>query len=759
MSGSAEQPDVAAPGRHVWQFAHTGGVDQVLLRSGQDIAHIGELDRKLWVALACPVQGLEFDSRTLALIDSNDDGRIRPPELIAACEWAAAQLRDPQLLIAAGDTLLPADIADSSDLQAEARRILGIVGKNPDTDALTLGDVTGRSELLASLRFNGDGVITLETAGDDEAARAVIERILQTHGSQPDRKGTAGIAREQADAFFKEAHALADWHAQAVSDDATRPLGDDTLAAAAAVDAIEAKVDDFFARCHVAAFDPKAVPALNPAATAYDALAGSAIDVHAPALAALPLAPVAPGRTLPLAGRVNPAWAEALARLRAQAVAPLLGEALEAIDDTQWGLLRERLAPCRQWLASRPATRLGNAADTPPDVLQGWLAAEATVMELLRQDEAEEAHNGRLVDLEKLLRFKRDLYRLLRNFVSFEDFYARRGAIFQAGRLYLDGRSCELVVRVADAKKHAMLAGLAKTCLAYCECTRGKDKMTIVAAFTAGDTDFLFVGRNGVFYDRDGRDWDATITQLIDNPTSVAQAFVAPYKKFIRMIEEQVAKRAAASEATAQASLSTMATTVATADKAVPPATAGQPAALPKLPGRIDVGTVAALGVAMGSISAVLVAMFTKFVDLGPWIPIALVGVVVAISGPSMLIAWIKLRQRSLGPILDASGWAINGRMKVSVRLGGSLSRMAKLPHGAKRVLNDPYADRSTGWLVGASVLLVAGALVVWGWRSGWIERHLPESARPASTTPAVTAPAVGAPALVTPTTTSSQGR
>ena len=111
-----------------------------------------------------------------------------------------------------------------------------------------------------------------------------------------------------------------------------------------------------------------------------------------------------------------------------------------------------------------------------------------------------------------------------------------------------------------------------------------------------------------------------------------------------------------------------------------------KPAAKPGVPSagsRIDVGTVAAIGVALGSISAVLVGIFGKFIDLGQWIPVALAGIVIAISGPSMLIAWLKLRQRSLGPILDASGWAINGRMKVSVRLGGMLSQTARVPPGA----------------------------------------------------------------------------
>ena len=84
-------------------------------------------------------------------------------------------------------------------------------------------------------------------------------------------------------------------------------------------------------------------------------------------------------------------------------------------------------------------------------------------------------------------------------------------------------------------------------CLAYCECTRngGAEKMTIAAAFTAGDSDFLMVGRNGLFYDRKGRDWDANIVRIIDNPISMRQAFWSPYKKLVKVISEQVQKLAA----------------------------------------------------------------------------------------------------------------------------------------------------------------------------------------------------------------------
>ena len=66
--------------------------------------------------------------------------------------------------------------------------------------------------------------------------------------------------------------------------------------------------------------------------------------------------------------------------------------------------------------------------------------------------------------------------------------------------------------------------------------------MTIAAAFTDGDSDNLMVGRNGVFYDRQGRDWDAVITSIVDNPISIRQAFWSPYKKLVRMMEEMAAK-------------------------------------------------------------------------------------------------------------------------------------------------------------------------------------------------------------------------
>jgi hypothetical protein len=284
--------------------------------------------------------------------------------------------------------------------------------------------------------------------------------------------------------------------------------------------------------------------------------------------------------------------------------------------------------------------------------------------------------------------------------VNFADFYGRTGAVFQAGTLYLDARSCRLCVEVTDAAKHAVLAGLAGAYLAYCDIARaGGQKKTICAVFTDGDRDNLMVGRNGVFYDRTGADWDATITKVVDNPISVREAFWSPYKKLVRLIEEQTAKRAAAADAAANDKVAAAATTAATIDKTKP-----------SEPKKIDVGVVAALGVAFGSIGTALSFLGTKLFDIAAWqIPLVIIGIMLLISGPAMLIAYLKLRKRNLGPILDANGWAINTVARMNVPFGASLTDLPKLPAGAERSLDDPYAEKRSPWPKVIVFLIVLG--------------------------------------------------
>ncbi|HLK89871.1 MAG TPA: hypothetical protein VKZ18_08255 [Polyangia bacterium] len=712
--------------QHRWTFFRAGGFDQVKLSSGADLANLGALDQKLWVALACPTSGLEIDARTLSLIDTDKDGRVRAPELIAAAKFACANLKAPDDLFKGEEALPLAAIDDAlpqgKTLLASARRILADIGK-ADATSISIDDVGDPAKIFADTVFNGDGVIT-EAAAEDDATRALIHEIGEAVGTVGDRSGKPGVSGELVDAFFAEARAYDDWYAKGEADAArVFPLGPErTTAAAAAVAALKAKVDDYFGRCRLAAFDPRAVASVNRSAEEYLAFSAQDLTLTVDEVAGFPLALAEAGKPLPLTGAVNPAHATALRALADDAVAPLLGARAE-LTEADWLALSGKLAAHQAWLAEKAGVRVEKLGIAR---VRAILASDgaAKVADLLARDKALEAEATSIGDVERLVRYHRDLARLCTNFVSFEDFYdGRREAIFQLGTLYLDQRACRLCLPVVDAAKHAAMAGLAGAFLAYLDCVRAAtgEKLQIVAAFTAGDSDNLMVGRNGVFYDRQGRDWDATITKIVDNPIGIRQAFWAPYKKFVRLLEEQVAKRAAAADTESHAMLNTAASGTANIGNVKPPEAK-----------KIDVGTVAALGVAVGAIGTFVTALVgyaTGLFKLGALATAAaFVGILCLISLPSVVLAYIKLRKRNLGPILDANGWAVNTRARINVPFGATLSSVARLPRGSRRDTTDRYAEKKLPWKSALFLLvLLYGA---YSWWQGRLDRVLPEPAR-----------------------------
>lgn len=451
---------------------------------------------------------------------------------------------------------------------------------------------------------------------------------------------------------------MAQWESSAVL-----PLGDRTADAWTAVEAVRDKVDDFFMRCDLGRYDDRTLDLLRGGDEVFRSVESAAF-LKADTVAALPLARVSPEGSLPLKSGANPAWAGAMEEFRLRVVVPLLGDR-DALDSAGWTGIQATLAPYGEWLAMRPDAN---------------------------------ARNDAVRQLEQLTRYVRDLMGLANNFVAFRDFYTRQGkAVFQAGTLYLDGRSCELCVRVLDPARHATLATLSRICLVYCDCVRGGQKMTIAAGFTAGDSDQLMVGRNGVFYDREGNDWDATIVRIIEHPISLQQAFWSPYKRLARMVSSQMEKFAATKEKESEARL---ASTIGTAPKGA----ASQAFDVGKF-----AGVFAAIGLALGAIGTAVATVVTGVLTLKWWqMPLALLAFMLVISGPSVAMAWFKLRARNLGPILDANGWAINTRAAINIPFGTSLTQMARLPENSERSLSDPYAeDRHEGRKILVPVVLV----------------------------------------------------
>ncbi|MBX7195052.1 MAG: hypothetical protein K1X94_23565 [Sandaracinaceae bacterium] len=752
---------------HRWKFARVGGFDQVQLRTGKDLVSIGELDQKLWVALACPIKGLELDERTLALIDTDKDGRVRASELIAATKWIAPLLKDVEVLAKGSASLALSAIDEANDegklLLKSAKKILASLGK-ADAKEISVADMKDAIGAFEKDKLNGDGVVPVDTA-EDAALKKVIEDVLACAATKPkDKSGKDGVDEAAAKAFFEAVRAHAEWLKKGKTDDTLRPCGDDTAAAHAAYAAVKAKIDDYFARARVAAYDARALAAVNGEEKAYLEIAAKDLNVTASEVSHFPIAQVAVDRPLPLGprsagGGVNPAWADKVSAFVSAAVKPLLGDK-SALTEAEWKTISGKLDPYGAYVADKKGASVEKlGAARVEELAAGEL--DKKLLALIADDKALEPEAQAIEKVEKLVRYNRDLMEIANNFVSFRDFYSRKKpAAFQIGTLYLDTRACELCIEVNDAGRHATMAPLANTYLVYCDLKNSKGQTKqIAAAMTAGDVDNLMVGRNGIFYDRKGVDWDATITKIIDNPISVRQAFWSPYKKALRMVEEFVASRAAAAQADADAKL-TADVNAATASTTAPAPAPGAPATPPATQTRpLDIGVVAALGVAVGGITAALGAFLEAFFGLGMWMPLGVLGLILAISGPSMAVAWLKLRKRNLGPILDANGWALNAMATVNVPLGGSLTKEAKLPEDSERDLSDPFAEQPRPWGFYVFLLVLLGLAI--GWYVGKLDHYLPVSARsvtvlgenaPAYVAPAAdAAPSAAAPAEAAP--------
>lgn len=699
--------------KHQWKFFRAGGFDQVLLETGDDLLALSQLDNKLWSALSCPVKGVEFDQQTLQMIDSDCDGHIRAPEIVAAAEWAGRCLNDPQQLVNGNQGVLLSAISRETEegvrILDSAKTLLVNLGK-PEADRITVSDICDSEAILAQTQFNGDGIITAAST-DDEQLKGWIHDIISCFSGVLDRSGDIGINREMVECFSADTSAWLAWHQQDF-EGVTEVLSEEAIELWIAV---KYKIDDFFIRCRMSTYDKRAATIMNSSDENLAILAQHNLSEMSDQIAALPLSEVTLDGTLDLLHGINPAWIDIIDRLRREIILPLLGDRV-VLTDEKWCELKNAVERHETWWSNKVKTPVCNLAI---ERLKQWSDEQAGVslLNLIDQDVALKPAFDAIVEVERLTRYCRDLLPLANNFVTFRDFYTGRGkAIFQSGSLFLDGRSFELCITVLDVAKHAMLANLSRVYLIYCDCVRnaGADKITIVAAVTNGDSDQLLVGRNGIFYDRNGGDWDATIVRIIEHPISIRQAFWDPYKRVGKMVGEALQKIAAArSKANEEKAVAHIVPigTKKTDDKPVQQA--------------FDVGKFAgifaAVGLAIGAIGTAIASILTGFFKLPWWqMPLVLVGVMLFISGPSILLAWFKLRQRNLGRLLDANGWAVNTRAKINIPFGISLTGMARLPQGATTSLFDPFAEKNKPWKLWVLILVIITAVMV-AWRTGYM--------------------------------------
>ncbi|MDO4496230.1 MAG: hypothetical protein Q4B58_00130 [Bacteroidales bacterium] len=618
-----------------WNFSRVGGITRVRIATGEDIAHLGELDQKMWTITSCPTKGLEIDEQSLKYMDTNADGVIHIGEVVAVANWLVQILNDKELIVKGTDTLplsvINQDCEEGKKLYDAACTVLQQLGK-ADAQEISLAD--SASCLAAVLKSKY------------EAAVAAIDKNAALEA----------------------------------------PFGDQTDAVEAAYKALDAKVKDFFMRAQLAKYAQEGTAALDVQVAQIEAISAENLTAKMEEIAAYPIARIDGSNIIPFDADINPAWT------------------------AQWNVIK---AACKgeKAVTEELWSKLGNSIQAYRDY-QKSIDIKETDIKL-----DEETITVQMVD--KLLHLTRDFYTLLKNYVTLQDFYCPdTKAIFQAGTLLIDQRTCDLCVRVADAGAVAAQAPKSGMYLITCACSSKvyNESFSITAAMTVGDVDDLFVGKNCIFYDRKGRDFDAKVTAIIENPISIRQAMWTPYKKMAKLIEDNINKFAAEKENEVSASTTSAInekTDSVKADLAKTPEEAKKEAAPTT---GFDIakyaGIFAAVGMAVGMIGSALVAVGKGLMGLTWWqFPLVILAILLLISGPSMFIAWSKLRKRNLAPLLNANGWAVNAQAKVNIPFGETLTQQAKYP---KVVASDPFAEKNTtarviSWLVVLAV--IAGIL------------------------------------------------
>ena len=687
-------------------FRRFGRTYHLRIRSADDLRQVLELSEAHWVAVSAPIDTIHCDSVFLELLDTDHDGRIRPQELKTAIQWTLEVLRDTdELSHASTDLRIEAINTDGEDgrcIRAAIEKMLRrLAGEQPDR--ITLAQVREIKRLEEVQAISGVGVVLSDAARDEEVA-SFIEDIIATVGGVSHPGGRTGIAQKNLDRFLSEARAFLSWRERGrMERDRTSnvmPFAGDTPAMFAVFRSIREKVEQYFAQCEAVLLDPALAQRFGSSPGQLSEMDLNDPTIIRDVLERAPLAPPRPRPELDLDATVNPAYSESLVRLREAVLSPILGREVSLLTEDAWQRVKETFAAHEDWVGSKTGAivePLGE--DNLRDYVDGHHAEKVGALIEKVREAAVVLEDIRLV--EKLILFQANLITFANNYVSFPDLYEQgRRALFDYGDLVMDGRRFNLAVRLTDRAEHARIAKTSNIYVLYVEITGPEVKPYEVAiAVTSGGQGNLCVGKRGMFHDVNGLELDARIVQVIENPISLSEAIVAPFRRLGAAVAGKIESIATAAEKKLDRAGSDTVRLPGVGDRPPPSQAAQQSKAGGMGPMLAGGGiAVAALGSSFAFITKTLagLSVFTILVGLG--------GALLAVIVPMLIIAFGKLRRRDLSAILEGSGWAINARMRLTRAQGKYFTERPPFPAGARGIRR----TRAVAWVIGA--VLVAGA-------------------------------------------------
>ncbi len=668
------------------RFNKYGRVCQLCVESHKDLAHVVDLNESHWMANSAPVDAFACDPVFLGHLDSDSNGRIRCDEVRRASAWLLDTFSDGRGVDAAEETLhldrLNPDGRDARKIRAASARILANLGR-PNDGALTLDEVRDTKRIFSAADANGDGIIP-PSAAQDAAAAKFISDVIATVGGQTDAGGGIGVTAEGVDRFDREVNAYLSWHDRLENADESEraklmPVGARTPAAYAAWSAVQAKMDEYFRLCATVAFDTESASAFR----LYLKPEEVGTDLFAQKLEKAPVAPPDAEGVLDLHGPVNPAWRAPLAALVDETLAPLLGRTPETLSRAEWRTVCETLSSHAAWQAAQPETQVSILGLERLREYRDPRYRDAVRL-LIDADRAVAGEIQGVALVEKAILYQRWLIEFVNNFVNFSRLYEpEERALFEMGTLIMDARQFAFCTKIDNRAAHVKVAKNSSAFVLYIRLTHGpvSSEHELAVAVTSGAKGNLYLGKHGIFIDRENRLWDATVVHMIENPISLYQAIKAPFRRVAELLQAQIEKFAGSGQASLEDKFSQGASAVS---KSVQQTAQPQP-----VPARAASGGIRDImiggSVAFAALGSSVMYIAKSVKDISWQTAVAVVSfLLLVVIVPVVVSAWVKLRRRDLGTLLEASGWAINRQMRLTRAMKGIFTRRPRLPQEAR---------------------------------------------------------------------------
>ncbi len=695
-------------------FKQYGKTFQLRIETADDLEAILKLDPSHWVATSAPTDVFRVDPKFVAMLDPDESSRIHTDEMRRAIRWLLDVLNDRSKLSERTNHVPLAAINQGSpageDVYKSAAYVLKTL-QTEDDSAISLKLVRRFQSKLKEQPLNGDGVLVPAAATDEETAQ-LIRDVIATVGGQPDAGGEIGITGKLLKTFRDEVAACIAWRAEGVAADASggvavRPFGDHTDQMHNVLQVHAGLVDHFYDLCRAVRFDPRTADRVRCPQATLDTLDLSSPDDVTRCLEGSPLASPNIDSVLPLVvDALNPLYAKWVEQLKTQVLVPVLGDVGDVLHVEQWNRVKAALKPYTDYVAGQKGAKVAVLSDEQLEHYQSTPAYDA-VQKLVEKDKAVSEMLKGINEVERLLLYHQHLLRFANNFVSFGELYHPPiRAMFEEGSALLDGRWFDLALRVNNVAAHSAIAKASNIFTLYLEVTHkaSDSKYTVAVPATAGSKGNLGVGKRGVFFDWMGREYDAVVVKIIDNPISLREALVAPFTRLWAFILGKIEAMSGTLEKQLQKSTDALMESPPKAPAAAPAPSggiAGGPA-----------GMLVGLSVSAAAIGSAFAFITKTFAGLSSGQLMAGVfGAALVVAVPVSLIAILKLRRQDLSALLEGCGWAINARMRFDNVQRRSFTRRPAYPLDATGTPQRSWARQA---VIAALVLVV-----VWGLRAG----------------------------------------